>query len=198
MGLDIGYRVWKKQADGKLAEVKIENDSNWVHSCYNCRVAASWCDYRYVDKGGEDFCSEGVFDEDYDGAIVPSEEEGDYATKLFYLPFREFKGNVMDEVKSVEDDMADTINNAIRCIIKAKDNIKGYQELQLRSQSELVFDKYQALINEQRDIIVECEEKQMYYKDDYDYNKAQRIKTMINDITTYINKGFVVSVYYSY
>ena len=198
MGLDIGYRVWKKQADGKLNEVKIENDSNWIHSCYNCRVAASWCDYRYVDKGEEDFCSEGVFDEDYDGVIVPSEEGDDYATKLFYLPFREFKDNVMDEVKSVENDMADTIHNAIRCEMKAKDNIKGYQELQLRSQSELVFDKYQALINEQRDIIAECEEEQMNYKDDYDYSKAQRIKAMINDITTYINKGFVVSVYYSY
>lgn len=197
MGLDIGYRVWKKQANGKLTEVKIENDSNWISSCYNCRVAASWCDYRYVDKGEEDFCSEGVFDEDYDGAIVPS-EEGDYATKLFYLPFKEFKDNVMDEVKSVEDDMTDTIHNAIRCIIKAKDRIKEYQELQLRSQSELVFDKYQALINEQRDIIAECEEEQMNYKDDYDYSKAQRIKAMINDITTYINKGFVVSVYYSY
>ena len=198
MGLDIGYRVWKKQADGKLNEVKLENDSNWIHSCYNCRVAASWCDYRYVDKGGEDFYSEGVFDEDYDGAIVPSEEGGDYATKLFYLPFKEFKDNVMDEIKSVENDMADTIHNAIRCEMKAKDNIRGYQELQLRSQSELVFDKYQALINEQRDIIAECEEEQMNYKDDYDYSKAQRIKAMINDITTYINKGFVVSVYYSY
>lgn len=198
MGLDIGYRVWKKQANGKLTEVKIENDSNWIHSCYNCRVAASWCDYRYVDKGGENFYSEGVFDEDYDGAIVPSEEGGDYATKLFYLPFREFKDDVMDEVKSVENDMTDTIHTAIRCIIKAKDRIKEYQELQLRSQSELVFDKYQALINEQRDIIAECEEEQMNYKDDYDYSKAQRIKAMINDITTYINKGFVVSVYYSY
>lgn len=198
MGLDIGYRVWKKQADGKLNEVKLENDSNWIHSCYNCRVAASWCDYRYVDKGGEDFYSEGVFDEDYDGAIVPSEEEDSYATKLFYLPFKEFKDNVMDEVKSVEDDMSDTIHNAIRCIIKAKDRIKEYQELQLRSQSELVFDKYQALIDEQRDIISECEEEQMNYKDDYDYGKAQRIKAMINDITTYINKGFVVSIYYSY
>lgn len=198
MGLDIGYRVWKKQADGKLNEVKLENDSNWIHSCYNCRVAASWCDYRYVDKGGEDFYSEGVFDEDYDGAIVPSEEEDSYATKLFYLPFKEFKDNVMDEVKSVEDDMSDTIHNAIRCIIKAKDRIKEYQELQLRSQSELVFDKYQALIDEQRDIISECEEEQMNYKDDYDYGKAQRIKAMINDITIYINKGFVVSVYYSY
>ena len=197
MGLDIGYRVWKKQANGKLTEVKIENDSNWISSCYNCRVVASWCDYRYVDKGGESFCSEGVFDEDYDGAIVSS-EEGDYATKLFYLPFKEFKDNVMDEVNNVEDDMTDTIHNAIRCIIKAKDNIKEYQELQLRSQSELVFDKYQALINEQRDIIAECEEEQMNYKDDYDYSKAQRIKAMINDITTYINKGFVVSVYYSY
>ena len=197
MGLDIGYRVWKKQANGKLTEVKIENDSNWISSCYNCRVAASWYDNRYVDKGGEDFCSEGVFDEYYDGAIVPS-EEGDYATKLFYLPFKEFKDNVMDEVKSVEDDMTDTIHNAIRCIIKAKDNIKEYQELQLRSQSELVFDKYQALINEQRDIIAEYEEEQMNYKNDYDYSKAQRIKAMINDITTYINKGFVVSVYYSY
>lgn len=198
MGLDIGYRVWKKQADGKLNEVKLENDSNWIHSCYNCRVAASWCDYRYVDKGGEDFYSEGVFDEDYDGAIVPSEEEDSYATKLFYLPFKEFKDNVMDEVKSVEDDMSDTIHNAIRCIIKAKDRIKEYQELQLRSQSELVFNKYQALIDEQRDIISECEEEQMNYKDDYDYGKAQRIKAMINDITIYINKGFVVSVYYSY
>lgn len=197
MGLDIGYRVWKKQADGKLNEVKLENDSNWIHSCYNCRVAASWCDYRYVDKSEEDFCSEGVFDEDYDGAIVPS-EEGDYATKLFYLPFKEFKDNVMGEVKSVEDDMFDTIHNAIRCEMKAKDRIKEYQELQLRSQSELVFDKYQALINEQRDIIAECEEEQMNYKDDYDYSKAQRIKAMINDITTYINKGFVVSVFYSY
>ena len=197
MGLDIGYRVWKKQANGKLTEVKIENDSNWISSCYNCRVAASWYDNRYVDKGGEYFCSEGVFDEDYDGAIVPS-EEGDYATKLFYLPFREFKDNVMDEVKNVEDDMTDTIQNAIRCIIKAKDRIKEYQELQLRSQSELVFDKYQALIDEQRNIISECEEEQMNYKDDYDYSKAQRIKAMINDITTYINKGFVVSVYYSY
>lgn len=197
MGLDIGYRVWKKQTNGKLTEVKIENDSNWISSCYNCRVAASWYDNRYVDKGEEDFCSEGVFDEDYDGAIVPS-EEGDYATKLFYLPFREFKDNVMDEVKNVEDDMTDTIHNAIRCIIKAKDRIKEYQELQLRSQSELVFDKYQALIDEQRDIISECEEEQMNYKDDYDYSKAQRIKAMINDITTYINKGFVVSVYYSY
>lgn len=198
MGLDIGYRVWKKQADGKLNEVKLENDSNWIHSCYNCRVAASWCDNRYVDKGGEDFHSEGVFDEDYDGTIVPSEEDDDYATKLFYLPFREFKDNVMDEVKSVEDDMSDTIHNAIRCIIKAKDRINEYQELQLRSQSEFVFDKYQALIDEQRDIIAECEEEQMSYKDDYDYNKAQRIKAMINDITTYINKGFVISVYYSY
>ena len=197
MGLDIGYRVWKKQANGKLTEVKIENDSNWISSCYNCRVAASWYDNRYVDKGGEDFCSEGVFDEDYDGAIVPS-EGGDYATKLFYLPFREFKDNIMDEVKSVEDYMNDTIHNAICCIIKAKDRIKEYQELQLRSQSELVFDKYQALIDEQRDIISECEEEQMNYKDDYDYSKAQRIKAMINDITTYINKGFVVSVYYSY
>lgn len=197
MGLDIGYRVWKKQTNGKLTEVKIENDSNWIHSCYNCRVVNSWCDNRYVDKGGEDFCSEGVFDEDYDGAIVPS-EEGDYATKLFYLPFKEFKDNVMDEVKIVEDDMTDTINSAIRCIIKAKDRIKEYQELQLRSQSELVFDKYQALIDEQRDIIAECEEEQMNYKDDYDYSKAQRIKAMINDITTYINKGFVVSVFYSY
>lgn len=197
MGLDIGYRVWKKQANGKLAEIKLENDSNWIHSCYNCRVAASWCDCRYVDRGGENFYSEGVFDEDYNHVIVPS-EEGDYATKLFYLPFKEFKDNVMDEVKRVEDDMTDRINTAIRCIIKAKDNIKGYQELQLRSQSELVFDKYQALINEQRDIIAECEEEQMNYKDDYDYNKAQRIKAMINDITTYINKGFVISVYYSY
>ena len=183
MGLDIGYRVWKKQADGKLNEVKLENDNNWIHSCYNCRVAASWCDYRYVDKGGEDFCSEGVFDEDYDGVIVPS-EEGDYATKLFYLPFKEFKDNVMDEVKSVEDDMIDTINNIIRSIIKAKDRIKEYQELQL--------------IDEQRDIIAECEEEQMNYKDDYDYSKAQRIKAMINDINTYINKGFVISVFYSY
>lgn len=198
MGLDIGYRVWKKQANGKLTEVRIENDSNWIHSCYNCKVAASWCDCRYVDRGGEDFSSEGVFDEDYDRAIVPSEEGGDYATKLFYLPFKQFKDNVMDEVKNVEDDMTDTINNAIRCIIKAKDRIKEYQELQLRSQSELVFDKYQALIDEQRGIIAECEEEQMNYKDDYDYSKAQRIKAMINDITTYINKGFVVSVFYSY
>ena len=153
MGLDIGYRVWKKQANGKLTEVKIENDSNWISSCYNCRVAASWFDNRYVDKGEEDFCSEGVFDEDYDGAIVPS-EEGDYATKLFYLPFKEFKDNVMDEVKSVEDDMTDTIHNAIRSIIKAKDRIKEYQELQLRSQSELVFDKYQALIDEQNSNLI--------------------------------------------
>ena len=197
MGLDIGYRVWKKQANGKLTEVKIEKDSNWISSCYNCRVAASWCDCRYVDRGGEDFCSEGVFDEDYNHAIVSS-EDGDYATKLFYLPVKEFTDNVMDEVKRVEDDMSDTIQNAIRCIIKAKDRIKEYQELQLRSQSELVFDKYQALIDEQRDIISECEEEQMNYKDDYDYGKAQRIKAMINDITTYINKGFVVSVYYSY
>ena len=104
----------------------------------------------------------------------------------------------MDEVNSVEDDMSDRIYDAIRSIIKAKDNIKGYQELQLRSQSELVFDKYQALINEQRDIIVECEEEQMNYKDDYDYRKAQKIQAMINDITPSLNQGFIVSVFYSY
>lgn len=197
MGLDIGYKVWDNK-DGKLVThqlTKEEDDNSWV--CGRCDVTYSWeygCSFDWENK--KDF--EAVFNKEFDNYPLPTLDP-DYSVTLKYIDFNDFKEHVMNAVEEAYTQHDECLLSAKKRINKLKDHIKEYQELQLKSTTDFVFDKFQERIDDYRDQI-ETEEQyiESEAEDDYNYNHAKAVENMLKNIEQYLKDGFVVSTFFSY
>ena len=105
----------------------------------------------------------------------------------------------MNVVEAEYKEHAESLLSAKKRISKLKEEIKEYQELQLRATTDLVFDKFQEKINDCKEQI-EYDEEYLDTEadDDYDYSHAKAVENMIKHIEQYLKDGFVVSTFFSY
>lgn len=197
MGLEIGYNVWKKKKN-KLVKHKLTEEQDfrtWV--CGRCDVTYAWeygCSWDYQNKKSV----EAVFNKEFDGYALDTLDP-EYSRTLKYVDFEDFKNHIMQVVNEEYDIWKKGKESAFKRISELEKQIKEYQELQLRTTTDVVFDKFQEKIDDcreyiaedQRYIDIECE-------DDYDYTHAKAVEEMLKDIEKYLKKGFVITTFFSY
>lgn len=197
MGLDIGYDVWDNK-DGKLIKhnlSKEEEDNTWV--CGRCEVTYAWeygCSFGWDTRKD----TRAVFNKEFDNYPLPTRDP-DYSVTLKYIDFNDFKEHIMNVVEEEYKEHAESLLLAKKRISKLKEEIKEYQELQLRATTDLVFDKFQEKIDNCKEQI-EYDEQYLDTEadDDYNYSHAKAVENMIKHIEQYLKDGFVVSTFFSY
>lgn len=196
MSREIGYNVWENK-DGKLIRHPLSQeqyDRTWV--CGRCDATYVWgygCSWDYENKK----YVEAVFNKEFDNYSlnVPDLE---YSRILKYIDFKDFKNHIMEVVTEEYQTAAQAKSVARKHILELKGRIKEYQELQLRSTSDFVFDKFQEKIDDCREIV---SEEQSYIdidaEEDYGYSHAKAVEQMLKDIEKYLKDGFIVSTFFS-
>ena len=193
MGLEIGFNLHKKVND-KLVNHKLQDDdSTWT--CGRCDVTYAWelgCSYDYQTNTS----TEAVFNKEFDNY---EEEHNDYKVVYKYLPFEDFKTHVMEAVNDTFNDIALSKQNSYKRIQKLENEIATYQNLQLKSETDCVFDKFQEKIEDDKREIEENEEFiNSLETDDYDYTHAVKVKQMVEDIEKYLKEGYIVTTFFSF
>lgn len=195
MGLEIGFNVWKNE-DGKLVKYDLsegEQDRTWV--CGRCDVTNAW-EYGQSTDFAKDRFIEPVFNEEFDKYLVDT-EDSDYKVILNYVDFHKFKEHIMQAIDEAYHTIAESVTRAKTYIVELNEQIKEYQELQLRSTTDFVFDKFQEKVEDCRKLITE---EQQYIDDSAKENHYQikAVENMLNDIEKYLKQGLVVTTYFSY
>lgn len=197
MGLEIGYNIWKNK-DGKLIKHNLteeEDDLTWV--CGRCDVTYAWeygCSYDFNTHTS----IEAVFNKEFDNYSLDTSDP-EYTRILKYVDFNDFKEHVMGIVNEEYEMQSKAIASTAKRIEKLKNQIKEYQELQLKATTDFIFDKFQQKIEDCRD---EIEEEQAYldhdFEEDYDYSHAKAVEAMLDNIDKYLKQGFIISTFFSY
>lgn len=183
MGLDIGFDIYKKEKskDGKITLTKAEfpkdkEDDAWA--CGRCSVNYSW---GYGSSWKENEIIKVTFDKELDGYKFPAEK--DYTpVSLKYVPYGEFKSNVMD---SVDEAIQDGFQEKRRMYKRLADNLKTIKELrecqkECKRENEFAFDKWTEEINQIKEDNEQLQEDMDNFdQDDYDTSHAIRLKKML-------------------
>lgn len=196
MGLEVGFDVWDKK-DGKLVKHELseeEHDKTWV--CGRCDVTYAWDYGTSTDYEGRVFTSV-VFDKEFDG-YTEKDPKYESTRVLKYIPFDEFKAHIMESVDEEIKNLTHAKHAAWVRIAEMKSQIKEYQELQLKSTTDFVFDKFQEKIEEARSNIKEDQDYiDTVEEEDYDYTHAIAVRDMLGDMEKYIKEGLVVTTFFS-
>ena len=105
----------------------------------------------------------------------------------------------MEAVNDTFNDIALSKQNSYKRIQKLEKEIATYQNLQMKSETDFVFDKFQEKIDDDKREIEENEEFINSLEiDDYDYTHAVTVKHMVEDIEKYLKEGYIVTTFFSF
>lgn len=206
MGLEIGFNIYKKGKDdkGKLILKKVDfpegrEDDSW--SCGRCDVNESWR-YGYGEKSGK--IIRVTFDQDLDNYEFPlskkEEKEGYSPISLGYMPYKEFKKNVMDAVNEAFKEGEETKKYLSSMIFENIKTIKELRDLQMKctSSNEFAFYKWseeiEKLKEENRDFQSDIDN---YEKENYDMIHAIKLKKILQYLERCQEEGYTCIPWYS-
>lgn len=208
MGLDIGFDIYKKkkEKDGKivLEKAKIPEEHEYdAWACGRCDVNYAWgyghtC--NYFEKGPD---VNPVFDKELDGYQFEPVKEGTIEynpVKLKYIPYEEFKKNVMDAVEETEQNTFDTKKDLWNQIDEKTKTITELRELQKEctEDNEYAFEKWGEEIQQLKEDKAELKNMLDHYdEEDYDASHAKRIRAMIKYMEECQKDGYVCVPFYS-
>lgn len=206
MGLEIGFNIYKKEKDdkGKLTLKKVDfpegrEDDSW--SCGRCDVNNSWA-YGYSEKPEK--ITRVTFDQDLDNYEFPlskkEEEEGYSHISLGYMPYKEFKKNVMDAINEAFKEGEGTKKYLSSMIFENIKTIKELRDLQMKctSSNEFAFYKWseeiEKLKEENRDFQSDIDN---YDNENYDMIHAIKLKKILQYLERCQEEGYTCIPWYS-
>lgn len=207
MSLDVGFHVFEKK-NGKLVslEQSASDESIWSGSKHDLFWRWNW-------KGHSDFDALYSFSEDapkiYTTPLFSKEplekeikiKEDELTHILKPDSFEDFKKFMLKQCEEFEKGIRERKRDLVKSMSNYKSDIEELRELQMdcNEENEFAFDKWTQEIRDYKETISNLKDEFDTFDDNDDDSWAvNKVKSMLKSAEEYLNKGYLLTIYYSY